>query len=102
MDGPIGPAGRYDHAGGEAAIDAAAPRVELERQLLHVADDSDDGRLQRDQSADAARPFQLVFILPAGHTNSNPAGNTPIEPGDVLIALGEGPRLKELERMLEA
>jgi voltage-gated potassium channel len=44
----------------------------------------------------------LAVIKPAGHTNFNPAGNTSIEPGDVLIALGERSRLKELEKMLEA
>jgi Trk K+ transport system NAD-binding subunit len=32
----------------------------------------------------------------------NPAGTTPIESADVLIALGERSRLKELEKMLEA
>jgi voltage-gated potassium channel len=44
----------------------------------------------------------LAVIKPDGHTNFNPDGNTPIESDDVLIALGERSRLKELEKMLEA
>jgi voltage-gated potassium channel len=43
----------------------------------------------------------LAVIKPDGHTNFNPAGSTAIEAGDVLIAMGERSRLKELENVLE-
>jgi K+/H+ antiporter YhaU regulatory subunit KhtT len=41
-------------------------------------------------------------IKPQGNTIFNPAGSTLIEAQDVLIALGERSRLKQLEKMLEA
>lgn len=44
----------------------------------------------------------LAVIKPEGKMDFNPAGNSRIEAGDVLIAMGERSRLKDLERVLEA
>lgn len=78
--------------------------LDLEIEQIRVSEGSPAASTTLEQSRIRSNygVIVLAVIKPAGNTNFNPAGNTPIEPDDVLIALGERSRLKELEKMLEA
>ncbi len=78
--------------------------LELEIEQIRVSDKSPVAGvpLERSYIRSDYDVMVLAVIKPQGNTIFNPAGSTLIEAQDVLIALGERSRLKELEKKLEA
>jgi voltage-gated potassium channel len=78
--------------------------LDLEIEQIRVSEASPvaGGALERSRIRSDYDVMVLAVIKPQGNTIFNPAGSTLIEAQDVLIALGERSRLKQLEKMLEA
>lgn len=76
--------------------------LEIEQIRVSGASPVAGGPLERSRIRSDYDVMVLAVIKPQGNTIFNPAGSTLIEAQDVLIALGERSRLKELEKMLEA
>jgi voltage-gated potassium channel len=78
--------------------------LDLEIEQIRVSDASKVAgtALERSRIRSDYDVMVLAVIKPHGNTIFNPAGTTLIEAHDVLIALGERSRLKDLEKMLEA
>lgn len=78
--------------------------LDLEIEQIRVSDKSPVAGvpLERSYIRSDYDVMVLAVIKPQGNTIFNPAGSTMIEAQDVLIALGERSRLKQLEKKLEA
>ena len=78
-------------------LDLEIEQIRVSRNSPAASKTLEQSRIRRNYGV-----IVLAVIKPDGHTHFNPAGNTDHQADDVLIALGERSRLKELETMLEA
>jgi voltage-gated potassium channel len=77
--------------------------LDLEIEQIKVSESSAvaNSTLERSRIRQAHGVIVLAVMKPGGKMQFNPAGDTRIEAGDVLIAMGERSRLKQLEKELE-
>ena len=78
--------------------------LDLEMEQIRVSERSQVAAKTLEQSRvrQAFGVIVLAVIKPDGAMQFNPAGDTLIQAGDVLIAMGERSRLSEMEETLEA
>ena len=78
--------------------------LDLEMEQIRVSERSQVAAKTLEQSRvrQAFGVIVLAVIKPDGAMKFNPAGDTLIQAGDVLIAMGERSRLSEMEETLEA
>jgi voltage-gated potassium channel len=78
--------------------------LDLEMEQIRVSERSQvaSNTLEQSRMRQTFGVIVLAVIKPDGKMKFNPAGDTLIQAGDVLIAMGERSRLTEMEETLEA
>jgi voltage-gated potassium channel len=78
--------------------------LDLEMEQIRVSERSQvaSNTLEQSRVRQTFGVIVLAVIKPDGKMKFNPAGDTLIQAGDVLIAMGERSRLTEMEETLEA
>lgn len=76
--------------------------LDLEIEQIRVAESSDccSKTLEQARLPQKLGVIVLAVVKAGGHMEFNPSGQTTMEPGDVLIAMGESSKLRELEKQV--